>query len=108
MRWKLIIIAALVTTIIGAGLPFIIYNLLVSTDNFKSYFPLMFLFIIPIFTIVFSSIFVYRHTARRRSLQAMATALLSCILLLLTFLLTSTLSFRQYPKQPVPSPDNIG
>jgi hypothetical protein len=107
MRWKLILIAAMITAIVGAGLPFMVYRLLGFTQNIKPSILLIGL-LVPLLTIFASSLFVYRHTARRRSLQAMATALLSCILMLLTLIFAITLTTGQHPKRRLIDPINIG
>jgi hypothetical protein len=50
--------------------------------------------------IVFAAIFVYRHTARRRKLQAFLTTLIATLLTLALFVLASILSARIAPTEP--------
>jgi hypothetical protein len=52
----------------------------------------------PVACVVYASVFVYRHTARRRTLQAAATALLASLLTLTALLLGSLLAGRRAPE----------
>jgi hypothetical protein len=108
MRLKLVLIASLIAAIAGAGSSVAIVlavfaplkpvsspGLLVSST-----------FLLPVAAITFASIFVYRHTARRRKLQALLAAMLATLLSLGLFLLASILSARHKtiePPQPVNS-----
>jgi uncharacterized BrkB/YihY/UPF0761 family membrane protein len=56
--------------------------------------------LLPVATIVFAAIFVYRHTARRRKLQALLTTLIATLLTLALFVLASILSSRIAPTEP--------
>ena len=56
--------------------------------------------LLPIASIIFASIFVYRHTARRRKLQALITAVLATILTLGIFVLATILSARRGTTDP--------
>ena len=111
MRWKLLLIASLLATILGTGSAFgLIYGLKRSNGNLAQ--PSTFAFgalLIPVAAITFASIFVYRHTARRRRLQAMLTALIAGILTLTILLLGSVLYTKPAPAPtPAPTPRNIG
>ena len=111
MRWKLLVIATLLATIVGAGstlgLAYCMTSPLESLTH-PSIFALGAL-LIPVAAITFASIFVYRHTARRRRLQAMLTALIASILSLTILLLGSILYTKPAPSPtPAPSPRNIG
>jgi len=48
----------------------------------------------PLGALIFASIFVYRHTPRRRALQAASAAVLASLLTLAAFTLASVLSGR--------------
>ncbi len=52
--------------------------------------------------IVLSTIFVYRHTARRRKLQAILTAVLALLLTISFFIIASIVTSRTEPIQPQP------
>ena len=56
--------------------------------------------LLPIATIIFASVFVYRHTARRRKLQAFVTAILATLLTLSFFVLATILSGRRNNTKP--------
>jgi hypothetical protein len=111
MRWKLLLIASLVATLIGAGATLLIIKTLFSaTESIRaSDFYVLGTLLFPAAAITFASIFVYRHTARRRSLQALLTALLS-IFLTLTALLVSSMLLSKPPLGPDQPPlqRNVG
>jgi hypothetical protein len=92
MRLKLVVIASLLAAIVGAGscigLVLGVFLLVTST------------LLLPIAAIIFSSIFVYRHTARRRRLQAFLTVVLATLLTLALFVVASILSARRNPTEP--------
>lgn len=110
MRWKLLVFASLLATIVGAGSTLgLVYGLTSSVENlFRPSYALGAL-LIPIAAITFASIFVYRHTARRRRLQAMLTALIAISLTLTSLLLASALYTKPAPSPtPAVSPRNVG
>lgn len=84
MRWKLLIITSLVAALINAGgclaLAYWTDGLMnpLSTPRFSAVAAYLF----PLALITLAGIFVYRHTARRRKLQATATVCLSLVLTL--------------------------
>ena len=87
MRWKLLLITSLVAATVGGGLTLL--ALLLFPEAFRS--PnsrLVLTILIPAITIIYTSIFVYRHTARRRALQAALTAFIALFLIALIFFLT--------------------
>src|ERR1044072_3330150 len=108
MRWKLLLIASLLATLVGAGATLgIVIGILGSPARYTAPdMAVLGTLLIPVAAITFASIFVYRHTARRRKLQAMATALLAIILTLSIFILSSTLTSKSVPETlPVPRRD---
>ena len=111
MRWKLLLIATLLATIVGAGSTLgLVYSLTRPVESLArpSAFALVAL-LLPIAAITFASIFVYRHTARRRRLQATLTALLATFLTMTILLLSSVLYTKPAPAPtPVPTPRNVG
>ena len=109
MRWKLLLIASLVATLVGAGATLgIVIGVLNSSGQFTAPdMAVLGTLIIPVASITFASIFVYRHTARRRKLQAMATALLATILTLTIFIISSMVSSKPAPDAP-PAPRRNG
>ena len=111
MRWKLLFIVSILATLVGAGISIgVIVGLFGTTNPFtaQNRFVLGTL-IIPLAAIVFASIFVYRHTSRRRKLQALLTAILASALTLTTLLLSSLLLRKAAPAPtPVNRPINVG
>jgi lysylphosphatidylglycerol synthetase-like protein (DUF2156 family) len=111
MRWKLLLIASLLATIAGAGSALgLIYGLIrpAATSARLSLYALGAL-LLPIAAITLASIFVYRHTARRRRLQAMLTALVATILTLTILTLGSVLYTKPAPAPtPAHAPRNVG
>src|SRR5919106_2414789 len=102
MRLKLVIIASLLAAVVGAGASIALVLGVFAVKSLSS--PGLLAastFLLPIAAIVFASIFVYRHTARRRKLQAFLTAVLATLLTLSIFILTSTLTSRNGPTDPI-------
>lgn len=111
MRWKLMVIASLLATLVGAGANLTIAYL-VFGPTWRATMPAIAAaagLVLPLAATIFASIFVYRHTARRRTLQAWATALLSLLLTLAViaagaFILTGRLPVTI----PTPEPPSHG
>ena len=90
MRLKLVLISSLVAALVGAGIPIIIVvftlgsfggSFLDPTFSRRANGWLEFVtFVPPIMAAVLVGLFVYRHTARRRKLQAVLTFLLALLL----------------------------
>ncbi|HYX28348.1 MAG TPA: hypothetical protein VE863_07265 [Pyrinomonadaceae bacterium] len=82
MRWKLIILASLIGAIIGFGLwCAITIAFFGSAINLARHdWILLASVLLPLGFAIFGGVFVYRHTARRRKVQAVTTAILSLIL----------------------------
>lgn len=111
MRWKLVLIASLLATIVGAGSALgLVFGLTRAGENFKSPSLLAFgALLLPLASVIFATLFVYRHTARRRRLQAMLTALIASVLTLTILLLSSLLYTKPVPAEtPAPAPRNLG
>ena len=107
MRLKLVIIASVLAAVVGAGASIALVLGVLAVRSFSS--PGLLAtstLLLPIATTVIASIFVYRHTARRRKLQAVLTALLATLLTVSMFMLASVLTARRSgptdPTQPGP------
>ena len=103
MRLRLVIAASLLAAVAGAGSCIALVLGLFTVKALSS--PGLLVastLLLPAATIIFASIFVYRHTARRRKLQAFLTALLATVLTLGLFFFASILSARVNPKLPEP------
>jgi hypothetical protein len=102
MRLKLVIAASVLAAVVGAGSCIALVLGVFSVKALSS--PGLLAastLLLPILAIVFASIFVYRHTAKRRKLQAFLTALLAIILTLTIFLVVSVLTSRSEPADPI-------
>jgi purine-cytosine permease-like protein len=102
--------ASLLATLIGAGAPLgIVLGFYGPHDRLNAPGVLIFsTLLIPVAAITAASFFVYRHTARRRQIQAILTALLSTILTLAILLLGSVLLSKPAPDtEPAPK-RNVG
>jgi hypothetical protein len=102
MRLKLVVIASLLAAIVGAGSCIALVLGVFSVRALSS--PGLLLaatLLLPLATIIFASIFVYRHTARRRRLQAFLTVVLATLLTLALFIVASIVSARKNPSEPV-------
>lgn len=102
MRLKLVFIASLIAAIVGAG-----SSIAIIFFVFSSFKPIdspgllvLSAFVLPAGATLFASIFVYRHTARRRKLQAVLTVL---IVLLLTLAIFALASIYSVDRKPIPS-----
>ncbi|HYP53050.1 MAG TPA: hypothetical protein VEQ42_05890 [Pyrinomonadaceae bacterium] len=107
MRWKLLLVASLLAAVAGVAAPLGLGYLLGRdpSGSFPASPDLLVagLLLLPLAATLYASIFVYRHTARRRSLQAMATALFSMTLTLALLYATMLLLSRRRPlEQPMP------
>jgi len=102
MRLKLVLIASLLAAVVGAG-SCIALVLGVFSRQALSNPGLLVLstLVLPLATVIFSSIFVYRHTARRRRLQAFLTLVLATLLTIALFIVTSILTTRRDQMEPV-------
>ena len=101
MRWKLLSLTSLVAALISAGtLLAFLYWMSGFTQPLREHSlsvpgTLMIgLAAIPLVIFSAAAIFVYRHTARRRKLQALTTVLLSIILTLGVLRIAQTLLRR--------------
>lgn len=102
MRLKLVIAASVLAAVVGAGSCIALVLGVFAVKSLSS--PGLLVastLLLPVVAIVFASIFVYRHTARRRKLQAFLTALLAIILTLTIFVLASVLTARNAPADPI-------
>jgi uncharacterized membrane-anchored protein len=103
MRLKLVLAASFLAAIVGAGSCIALVLGVFSQRALSS--PGLLLastLLLPIAATIFASIFVYRHTARRRKLQAFLTAVLAALLTIALFIAASILSARQNPNLPEP------
>jgi hypothetical protein len=97
MRWKLLLIIVVAATATGFGgwLAVTIGVFGKAAELVRQ--PLWFLLslLIPIAMIVFSGLFLYRHTARRRKLQAALAAILVAILIVASYFVGSIVAPRR-------------
>lgn len=96
LRWKLLIAASLLAAIAGAGVCYAAARYLLpapGASGWAAALPLL----APLAAITYAAVFVYRHTPRRRALQAALTALLASLLALTALTLASVLSGRTEP-----------
>ena len=103
MRLRLVLAASVLAAIVGAGSCIALVLGVFSVKALSS--PDLLVtstLLLPTGAIIFASIFVYRHTARRRRLQALLTAILATVLTLALFISASILSSRWKPQVPQP------
>ena len=108
MRLKLVIAASVLAAVVGAGtcIALVLGVFSVKALSNPSLLVVSTL-LLPIATTAFASIFVYRHTARRRKLQALFTAILAILLTLGFFIAASILTGRYSPLEPRPPAEHI-
>jgi uncharacterized membrane-anchored protein len=106
MRLKLVLMSSLIAAVVGAGAASGIIISIFSSLNpiTRPGVLVVSTYLLPFTAILLASIFVYRHTARRRKLQAILTATLSILLTILIFIIASIVTARRAPIQPEPIP----
>lgn len=108
MRLKLVIAASVLAAVVGAGICIVLVLGVFSVKVLSS--PSLLVsstLLLPIATIAFASIFVYRHTARRRKLQAFLTAIIAILLTLGFFIAAAILSGRYSLVEPRPPAEHV-
>ncbi|HZT60629.1 MAG TPA: hypothetical protein VFA21_18640 [Pyrinomonadaceae bacterium] len=104
MRLKLLIVVSLLAAAAGAGVCLAVSFFLSEPARGQAGGWLAASsFVVPLVAITYAAFFLYRHTARRRTLQAASAALLTLILTLAALLLGSALA-RRPVRELVPAP----
>lgn len=105
MRLKLVFICSVVAAMVGAG-----SAIAIILSVFSSLTPIttpgllvLATFLLPAGATLLATIFVYRHTARRRKLQAALTVIISLVLTIAFFVMGSIITARIRPIQPEPN-----
>jgi hypothetical protein len=106
LRWKLLIIAPLLAALVGSGSCAAAVRLFSNSGGAMPTWAAVLALVAPVACVVVATVFVYRHTARRRALQAAATALLASLLTLTALLLGSLLARGRAPELLPLSPFN--
>ncbi len=78
MRWKLLFVAPLLAAAAAVGAVFLLERLLGFSHG--SPVTLLYIAVPPLAAAMGAAVFVYRHTARRRKLQAALTVLFALVL----------------------------
>jgi cytochrome bd-type quinol oxidase subunit 2 len=93
MRWKLLIIASIAAALLSCGLWSALVISVFGSARVLARNDLLLISsaIIPLAVAVYSGVFVYRHTARRRKTQATFTVLMTLVLTLGSYLAASQL-----------------
>ena len=106
MRLKLVFLSSMLAALVGAG-----SSIAIIISVFSSLSPMttpglvvLSTFLLPVLTVLLATIFVYRHTARRRKLQAALTTIIALLLTIAVFVLASVYTARREPFPPQPSP----
>jgi cytochrome bd-type quinol oxidase subunit 2 len=91
MRWKLLILVSLVAAFIACGLwSGLVIGIFGNARSLaRNQWLLFSSTIVPLAMAVYSGVFVYRHTSRRRKTQAALTAILALLLTFGTYLVAS-------------------
>lgn len=102
MRLKLVLIASLLAAVVGTGSCIaLVLGVFSRQALYSPGLLVLATFLLPLATIIFASIFVYRHTARRRRLQAFLTVVLATLLTIALFIVTSILTPRRDRMEPI-------
>ena len=104
MRLKLVFISSVLAATVGTGAAIaVILSVLSSLKQVTAPGPfILATFLLPTGAILLATLFVYRHTARRRKLQAALTVIISVILTIAFFVIGSIVTSRNEPIQPQP------
>ncbi|MFN2516964.1 MAG: hypothetical protein ABR556_12215 [Pyrinomonadaceae bacterium] len=104
MRLKLVFLSSVLAALVGAG-----SSIAIIISVFSSLSPItspgllvLSTFLLPVLTVLLATIFVYRHTARRRRLQAALTTIIALLLTIAGFVLASVYTARREPLRPQP------
>jgi hypothetical protein len=111
LRLKLVLISSLLAAIIGAGSAITIILAIFSSLKPVSApgLAVFSTFLLPTLVTLLAAIFVYRHTARRRKLQAALTVLITLLLMLAILIIASIYTARRESPPPTPAtrPANV-
>ena len=104
MRLKLVFVSSLIAAVVGAGgaIAIILFVFSSLSPLLKPGAVVFSTFFLPFVATLIAAIFVYRHTARRRKLQAALTTIISLLLILAAFVFASIVTSRSRPAQPQP------
>ncbi|HWF87393.1 MAG TPA: hypothetical protein VN659_01115 [Pyrinomonadaceae bacterium] len=105
---KLVLAASVLAAVVGAGICIALVLGVFSVKALSN--PGLLVastLLLPIAAIAFASIFVYRHTARRRKLQAFLTAIIAILLTLAFFIAAAIVTGRYRPREPRPPAENV-
>jgi phosphate/sulfate permease len=104
MRLKLVFVCSLIAAVVGAGgaIAIILFAFSSLSPLLKPGAVVFSTFLLPVVATLIAAIFVYRHTARRRKLQAALTTIISLLLILAAFVFASIVTSRSRPPQPRP------
>ena len=111
MRLKLVLASSLIAAVVGAGSAIAIILFVFSSLKPITAPGLLVVstYLLPTLATLLASMFVYRHTARRRKLQAALTAIIALLLTILLFGLAAIVTKRNQPIQLQPgSQQNAG
>jgi len=103
MRLKLVVLVSLLAAVVGAGSCIALVLGVFSVKALSN--PGLLVtssFLLPLAAIIFAAIFVYRHTARRRRLQAFLTLLLATLITLAFFAIALAVTARRNKVEPPP------
>lgn len=91
MRWKLLVLVSVVAAILAVGLWSAITIVVFGSARVMAQNDWLLLcgLVIPLGVALFSGFFVYRHTAKRRKLQAVLAAIFVAVLTLATYVIAS-------------------
>jgi len=93
MRWKLLVLVSLVAALLALGLwsAFTIGVFGSARVLAQNDWLLLCSLVIPLGVTAYAGVFTYRHTAKRRKLQAALTAILVVVLILASYVIASML-----------------
>jgi hypothetical protein len=102
MRWKLLVLVSFVAALLALGL-WSAFTIAVfgSARMPQNNWLLLCGLVIPLGVTTYAGVFVYRHTAKRRKLQALIAIVLVLLLTAASYLIAASLFLRGSTLQPV-------
>jgi hypothetical protein len=79
MRWKMLLLSALIAAISGAGFTILFVAAANYLGKSSALYVLLAAVVFSLSSITANGIFVYRHTARRRALQGILASILTAL-----------------------------
>jgi hypothetical protein len=98
MRWKLLVLVSLVAALLALGLWSAVVIAVFGSARIlpQNYWLLVCSLVIPLGITSYAGVFVYRHTAKRRKLQALIAIVMVVVLTAASYLIASRIVVSRF------------